>query len=44
MVLNPAVSVQTNEKGADVAAPDNCVFLIGGFWGFLGLTQIPVTL
>ena len=22
----------------------NCVFLIGGFWGFLGLTQIPVSL
>jgi integrase len=44
MVLEPTVSVQTNEKEPTLRLPDHCVFLIGGFLGFLGSTQIPVSL
>jgi len=41
MVLKPAVSVQTNEKEPTLRLPDHCGF---SYWGFLGSTQIPVSL
>ncbi len=36
MVLKPTVSVQTNEKGADVRLPNQLRF---SYWGFLGVSR-----